>query len=109
MVKDFLDAVYTQFFVCLGTPGTPKKFKRKLSRQISFQAAGNIAKWKARGQIKQKPDTSQPIDLKIDAKLESVNFYLMTSQVDLGMRLMKKRRQSKKNSQIIKNPQFLPK
>ena len=56
-----------------------------MSRQISFQAAGNIAKWKARGQIKQKPDTSQPIDLKIDAKLESVNFYLMTSQVDLGM------------------------
>ena len=56
-----------------------------MSRQISFQAAGNIAKWKARGQIKQKLDTSQPIDLKIDAKLESVNFYLMTSQVDLGM------------------------
>ena len=72
-----------QIVVFLGTPKNPN---RKLTRKISFKTAANIANWSARARLKQRSmsNPDEPIDLKIDAKLESVMFKLMTSRVNLA-------------------------
>ena len=100
-----------------GTPNkTPqnsrKPLKRQLSRKLSFQTAGNVAKWSGRAKLRHQKSllaaesmiANKPIDLKIEAKLKSVLFQLMTNKVNLAQVEVKNLRaswtQTKENKEI---------
>ena len=65
----------------ISTP--PKKRERRLSRRISFKTAAKLSIAFPR-LIKPVKVDDEPTELKIEAKLESVNFHLMTSRLHLA-------------------------
>ena len=55
---------------------------RKMSLGMSFQTATKLSNWASKAKIKQKE--KNPIDLQVRAQLQMVNFYLMTSKINLA-------------------------
>ncbi len=69
------------------TPVLRRKDTRKLSRRISFQTTAKIGSWSARAKLRASKSTEtkeEPIDVKVNAALESVTFHLMTTKVKLA-------------------------
>ena len=107
---------HNTLFTFSGTPNkvpqnSRKPLKRQLSRKLSFQTAGNVAKWSGRAKLRHQKSllaesmiANKPVDLKIEAKLKSVLFQLMTNKVNLAQVEVKNLRaswtQTKENKEI---------